>query len=398
MISKSFRFTLKTFFIFSLMHMIGCGSGEEPKKPVAHQMDKKVEKKPETVAIPKSREKLKKEKKEKAKEKFKGNPDDLFSETSPQPNFQVMDSTEDNGNKFLASVPPDDFGLSSYQILDAPRLRRAVSRSSNNLPEGFSPLPEFGYAEDGMPLRIYCELDESEMAYIPAGVAVIGSKKGPRETTPELAIELDPYYIDVTEVTVGQFQKFIEESPASKGKVKEEQSNLGGPSDHPILGVKWYEARKYALWAGKKLPREAEWERAARGTEGFLHVWGNGRPTWSQPRLVDQITSVQTYPTDKSPEGVFDLAGNAMEWCNDYYDSNAFSEVFTDAAGTVIKNWPGPKKPEERRFRVVKGNGPNWELWSRQGESQDERNPQIGFRCVLRLDNSETEEEDDEET
>jgi Sulfatase-modifying factor enzyme 1 len=372
----------------------GCGSEETvaPQKKVNKEVKNKA------ASVPKSRKKIAKAKKKKRKPVINANPEDLFAETDPVPNFQIIESTLIDENTFEVSLPPDEYGLASFKVLDQRKRGRSPSRSNQKIPEGFSALPEFGYAEDGMPLRIFCELDESEMAYIPSSVAVVGSKNGPAETTPELAIELDSFYIDVTEVTVEQFLRFLKESRKTASKVKEEQANLGSPSDHPILGVRWYEARKYSLWAGKKLPSEAEWERAARSSEGFNYVWGNGRPTWSQPRVPGQIDPVQSFPTDLTEEGVYDLAGNAMEWCQDNYRSDAFSKASTKAAGTVLKNWLGPKKAEEKGFYVIKGNGSHWESWSRTKGSRAERLPLVGFRSVLRLEKvkEEVKEEDSE--
>ncbi len=369
----------------------GCGSEETvaPQKKVNKEVKNKA------ASAPKSRKKITKEKKKKRKPAINANPEDLFTETEPIPNFQIIESTLDDNNTFEISLPPDEYGLASFKVLNQRKDLRSHTRSKQKLPEGFSALPEFGYAEDGMPLRIICEMDESEMAYIPTGVAVVGSENGPPETTPELAIELDSFYIDVTEVTVEQFLRFLKESKKTGSKVKAEQANLGSPADHPILGARWYEARKYSLWVGKQLPSEAEWERAARGTEGFKYVWGNGRPTWSQPRVPGQIDPVQSFPTDQTEEGVYDMAGNAMEWCQDNYRSDAFSQASTKAAGTVLKNWHGPKKPEEKGFHVIKGNGSHWESWSRTKGSRKVRLPLIGFRSVLRLEKT---EKDDAET
>lgn len=378
-----------------LFYCTGCGSGDAPEETELRVPEKKEQ--PKTVSIPKSRKKIDEEKKEEkkvSKPELKANPEDIYVVTEPVPNYQILETDPDSANKVSVIPPDDEYGLSSYRIINYRKSQPKVKKSNVKLPEGFSPLPEFGYAEDGMPLRIYCEVDESELAYIAPGVGVLGSEDGPPETTPKIAVELDAFYIDVTEVTVGQFKNFLDKNFSSG--VKEEQSNLDSPDDYPVLGVKWFEAKKYCNWTGKDLPTEAEWERAARGIAGYIHVWGNGRPTWSQSRKTDQITPVQTYPTDKTEQGIFDLAGNAMEWCEDYYHSRAYQEAFSSAAGTVLKNWEGPNKAEVRRTRVVKGNGPDWKAWNRRGGSQDDRSPQIGFRCVLRL--SGKSKSNDEET
>jgi formylglycine-generating enzyme required for sulfatase activity len=253
------------------------------------------------------------------------------------------------------------------------------------LPEGFTPIAAAGQSPLGLPLRIRCEKDGSEMALVTGGASVLGHNGGPPESSPEIRVVLDSFYMDTNEVTLRQYERFREESNEEKGRnfFKPSLNHASGP-DYPVLGVTLLQAQSYARWAGKEIPTEAEWERAARGEAGFRHPWGNGRAIWKQDRRLDEIDPVRSFQTDASPFGIYDLAGNAREWCADRYSPTAFSEA-ADSPSGQLRNWKGARKAKPEDFHVVKGNGPNWDVWYRRGMDSTQRHPDVGFRCVLRL-------------
>jgi formylglycine-generating enzyme len=255
------------------------------------------------------------------------------------------------------------------------------------LPEGFSVVASYGYSNDGWPRRIRCEEDGSLMAYIPGGAFLQGMDGADENAGPAYPADVDSFYIDVTEVTVRQYKHFLEVGAASADRPPQPPANATAPDDHPVLGVQWGDAQAYAKWAGKALPTESEWELAARGPRSFVHPWGDGRAVWERRRTPGQIDPVGSFRTDRSVYGVLDVAGNAREWVADFYHPRAYDQT-TGADGAVIRNWTGPKRPSPANHKVVKGGGPNWELWHRGSASMRSPESDISFRCVLRLGRS----------
>ena len=247
-----------------------------------------------------------------------------------------------------------------------------------NLPKGFEEIKENGYSAEGLPLRILCLKTGTQLALVPAGTSVVGTNDGPEESKPSFSLHLDTFYMEVLEVTIENYEKFQKDQREKKKPVPNPPSNPSSPKQNPVLGVTWGIAVNYARWAGMELPTEAEFEKAARGPQGLRTPWGEGKALWSN-RTMTQTGSV---PTDRSPYGILDLAGNASEWCSDLYSPTAHAEAKAAPNGD---NWPGPKKVRDMNLRVVKGNAPDWSSWYRQGKDMGKGHPEVGFRCVLRI-------------
>lgn len=252
------------------------------------------------------------------------------------------------------------------------------------LPSGFEEAPGYGYSDQGLPLRIRCEKTGGLMALVSAGLAHVGSTDGPPETQPLFTPFLETYYMDVTEVTLGEYQKFRDEIKAKKNTRALPALNDGQDPNLPALGLPFGNAQGFAHWAGQEIPTEAEFENAARGPDGWRHPWGNTRAVWHKARPTDLIVPVASFPTDQSPYGIYDLAGNAREWCSDNYSDTAHQEAEA-TKGKTLRNWTGPKKGASSSVRVIKGNGPDWSAWHRAGRAATEKHPDVGFRCVLRV-------------
>lgn len=188
------------------------------------------------------------------------------------------------------------------------------------------------------------------LVYVPSGEFWMGSGEADSDASsdekPRHQVYLDAYWIDQTEVTNAMFAKFAEETDhqtdAEKdgwayvwtGKFWEKvngadwqhprgpDSNLNGLEAHPVVQVSWSDADAYCRWAERELPTEAEWEKAARGTDGRKYPWGDSAPTSSLLNFnnnVGDTTAVGSYPDGASPYDALDMAGNVWEWVADWY-------------------------------------------------------------------------------
>ncbi|WP_435016869.1 SUMF1/EgtB/PvdO family nonheme iron enzyme [Tundrisphaera sp. TA3] len=274
----------------------------------------------------------------------------------------------------------------------------APPRPVKVLPAGFKEKPDTKFHESGWPMEIVGGRDGAEMVFVPGGTFTMGRNDGDPPERPAHQVKLASYYIDRHEVTVRQYQQFLKEAgqvdeldrPTSKAKEKEKDKESSEPSasseDHPAVNVSARNANAYCVWAGKKLPTEAQWEMAARGQDGRIYPWGNGPPNWAPPRVPKQIDPVMSQPSDVSPYWAFDMAGNAWEWTGDYYDSRYFLQ-FRD---TVAKDPVGPPLGRSRPIMLtVKGGSKDWKVFWREGMRIEQRHPYLGFRGVLQAEKPE---------
>lgn len=252
------------------------------------------------------------------------------------------------------------------------------------LPQGFRANVDAGLHESGWPLVIVGDRDGAPMFLVPGGTFSMGSNEGQPAEAPAHQVRVSTYYIDQHEVTNRQFRIFLREShyhgkPA--GKWLTDDKSRAEPEDSPVVLVNFHDADAFATWAGKQLPTEAQWEMAARSTDGRRYPWGDEAVKWSRARVFRQIDPVMTFDEDKSPYGIFDMAGNAQEWTADVYDSKYYHLL----AKTVAENPSGPVPSARIRIpqHVVRGAAKNWSVTSREGHPADRRMPYLGFRCAL---------------
>ncbi|MDB5351138.1 MAG: hypothetical protein JWN86_2385 [Planctomycetota bacterium] len=236
------------------------------------------------------------------------------------------------------------------------------------LPPGFHAREEAGVHASGWPLEITCDRDGGSMVLVPGETFTQGRDDGKPEERPAHKVQLSSYYIDQHEITGRQFSLFRKGMPVN---------------DLPVVNVTQAEARAYAQWAGKALPSEAQWEMAARTPDGRLHPWGNPKAQWDRTRDPKQIDPVMSFPNDLSPYGAFDLAGNAWEWTNDWFDTKYYATL----KGKTAINPGGPPKGRAKIPEVViKGGSKDWDGSWRTGTRTDARLPYLGFRCVLNVE------------
>ena len=153
--------------------------------------------------------------------------------------------------------------------------------------------------------------DGAPMVLVPAGEFLMGSEVWDH-TMPVRRVYLDAFYIDTYEVTNALYQRFMQATG------RQAPASWHNSPNQPVVGVSWHAARAYCQWADKRLPTEAEWEKAARGTDGRTYPWGNQwHHTKVNTRLSGKLgkpTPVGSYEADRSPYGVYDMAGNVGEW------------------------------------------------------------------------------------
>jgi iron(II)-dependent oxidoreductase len=177
-----------------------------------------------------------------------------------------------------------------------------------------------------------------EMLQIPAGEFTMGSDTGPADERPAHRVILSTFSLDHLPVTNAQFAEFLN----AVGPANARGENLFDVDDpdarihrragrwsadpgfehNPVIEASWAGARDYCAWIGKRLPTEAEWEKAARGTEGRQYPWGNEAPDAARARFGASFNAhvpVGRYPRGASPYGVLDLAGNAWQWVSSAY-------------------------------------------------------------------------------
>jgi sulfatase modifying factor 1 len=237
------------------------------------------------------------------------------------------------------------------------------------LPIGANPQ---GYAE------YWRVRDGAMMVTIPGGEFLMGSPdaQGEPDERPQHRIHASEFLIDKTEVTWRQLRKFTE----SSGSPLPREPIGGTPDDYPAAFVLWDEAKAYCEWVGGRLPTEAEWEKAARGTDGYTYPWGD---QWDSRRCnsisggLHRPESVGSHPGCVSPYGVLDMAGSVWEWCADRYGETYYAESLSH----------DPKGPTSGRLRVMRGGAwmsqPSWVRAAyRFKGSPTSRNVDHGFRCA----------------
>ncbi len=257
---------------------------------------------------------------------------------------------------------------------------------SKALPKGYRTRPGAEVHASGWPAEIVGDRDGAPMVLVAGGTFLQGRDGGESSEGPEHRVNLGTFYVDRHEVTVRQFTLFQTEDGKRGERVRALAKDpalaaLDAVEDRPVVMVSARDAKDYADWAGKFLPTEAQWEAAARTPDGRIFPWGPEPAVGGKPRVPRQIEPIMSYPTDVSPYGVFDLAGNAWEWTKDWYDSHYYNQF----RNTPADNPTGPVKPRSLQL-VVKGSARDGTVSKREGLRYDARLPYVGFRCVLQVE------------
>ncbi|MCE1248236.1 MAG: SUMF1/EgtB/PvdO family nonheme iron enzyme [Firmicutes bacterium] len=254
----------------------------------------------------------------------------------------------------------------------------------------------------GLPRQKNNTTDDAPMVLIPGGKYNIGAlssdSEAGKEEKPAHEVELDSYYIYVYEVTNAQFNRFVQES-GYKPEGEWQLLNNNFTQNHPVTEISFNDACAYAKWAGGRLPTEAEWEIAAKGTDGRKYPWGN---KWDpelcnnkdMKKLRDKTAKLEkhnniwygtlpvgSFPQGKSPFGVMDMAGNAAEWCidwfsEDYYKNSPGKNPVNESEGDDRSMRGGSFFEKSDRLRTTARDGDDPEKWCNL----------YGFRVVIPAD------------
>ena len=270
---------------------------------------------------------------------------------------------------------------------DQPKVEQKPQPSVAEPPKGKNVPPEKPFTTDDPDMKeVIWKKDGAKMVWIPEMWGVVPAKViaatydkfGDLITAetmiPEKTVKVfDAFYMDVYEVTVGQFKKFLKSLSYKPAKpIDWDDVSEYSPSDkHPMIYVSWHDATAYAKWAGRRLPTEKEWEFAARGgLKNKKYPWGddqslarnyaNYRGTGGKDKWKESAALVGSFKPNGY--GLYDIAGNAWEWCQDWYDSDKDSRVLR--GGYWVSN--------TINLRVAR----------RTNYPPDSRGSSLGFRCV----------------
>ncbi len=259
--------------------------------------------------------------------------------------------------------------------------------SPPTLPEADAPLVSPSSLEPSIGIESQGPGTGEEMVEIPAGEFILGSDRGGFNEKPAHVANLETYWIDRYEVTYQQYMEFVEATghrqPGPPSRYARKLEALRG-LHQPVSYVSWSDANEYCRWKGKRLPTEKEWEKAIRGTDGRTWPWGEGL-TGHPANFAGEddrflVTApVGSFPLDQSVYGVYDGAGNVMEWTDDWY----VEDLYRQKKRTVSNVGDHPLST----YKTMRGSGytsqgGDLRITNRSFMVPDFRDETIGFRCA----------------
>jgi formylglycine-generating enzyme required for sulfatase activity len=226
------------------------------------------------------------------------------------------------------------------------------------------------------------EKDGTVLVYVPGGELTMGAEGVDRRSRPVRRVRLSPFWIGKFPITNEQFSHFLEENPLCPKPAFWDNPSFNH-LQQPVVGVSWEEAQAYCRWAGLKLPSEAQWEAAARGTDQRSYPWGKEMPTNLHANFngaCGATTPVGSHPAGIGPYGTLDQAGNAWEWCLDPWDSQAYLQWEDGQVDPLTKG-----EPAVRALRGGSWRNPLQNLHAayRERTTAKLRFNTHGFRCLL---------------
>ena len=228
--------------------------------------------------------------------------------------------------------------------------------------------------------HIINEKDQTRLVIVPEGEFVMGSDLF--DERPSHAHRLSSFYISLCPVTNSQYERFVLETGYNESDEWREYAS-SDRAEHPVVKVSWYDATAYCKWAGLRLPNEAEWEKACRGTDGREYPWGD---EWEPERCRNSVESedetgtsdVKAFENGRSPYGLYQMAGNIWEWCENTYADDLYTQfadgdfTFQDKGDAGVLRGGGWEDVDEFFYRCS----------TRLSNPRSLRHRQAGFRPV----------------
>ncbi len=222
------------------------------------------------------------------------------------------------------------------------------------------------------------------MVFIPAGEFIMGSNERWKDESPEFINRTNAYLIDRYEVTNSNYKRFVDATNYPPSLFWGGKEIPEGIENHPVTFVNWYDASVYCKWKGKRLPTEAEWEKAARGEMGLTFPWGDefDPSKANSPQSKSKGTKpVGSYELGKSPYGLYDMVGNVWEWTSNWYMPHPGNHITNPEYGKINRLIKGGSWFDCLAY----GCGISAPTFNRGAVVPTTKNNSIGFRCVKDL-------------
>jgi formylglycine-generating enzyme required for sulfatase activity len=223
---------------------------------------------------------------------------------------------------------------------------------------------------------------KDRMILVPAGAFVMGDDSFKKAVRPHHEMYLDAFYIDSYDVTNLQYKEFLNATGYGTFPAHWRGGTYPpGKENHPVTFVSWFDANDYCHWTGGRLPSEAEWEKAARGTDGRTYPWGNDldKTKANVPYLkIGDTTPVNRFEQGKSPYGLYDMAGNVFQWTADWFKSYAGNDFVHPNFGGMLRVLRGGSFYDCSYYRC----GPSFPTYNRIALTPETRAVSLGFRCA----------------